>query len=117
MNARFSRFLALAVTCAAIAVAVNAKVRIGTLAGVVLDAQGRPVPNATVTVQTSDGLHPHATRTDSAGHFAFERYLPGQYDLRAYSNGAFSNWIKRVYVAAEKTREVTLRLPASGGSH
>ncbi len=83
----------------------------GTLAGVVLDAKGQPVANATVTMQTSDGLHPHATHTDASGHFEFARYRTGQYDVRAYANGDFSDWVKRLTVHARKTTEVTLRLP------
>lgn len=99
--------------------AASAKEPLGTLAGVVLDATGRPVANATVTVQTSDGLHPHATHTDGSGRFAFTRYTTGQYDVRAYADGVFSDWTKRIYVSANKTKEVTLRLPkapASGGA-
>jgi uncharacterized GH25 family protein len=83
---------------------------LGTISGTVLDADGKPVADASVTIQTSDGLHPHATRTDSKGHFEFTRYIIGQYDLRAYANGVFSDWDKRVLVRAKKTTDVTLRL-------
>ncbi|MGH9684608.1 MAG: carboxypeptidase-like regulatory domain-containing protein [Candidatus Acidiferrales bacterium] len=84
---------------------------VGALAGVVLSAHGKPVADATVTIQTSDGLHPHATHTDSDGHFQFARWETGQYDVRAYSNGAFSNWDKRIMIRRKKTTEITLRLP------
>lgn len=86
--------------------------RIGTLAGVVLDAHGRPVADASVTMQTSDGVRPHATHTDSNGHFAFARFEIGQYDLRAYADGKFSEWDKRILIRANKTTDVTLRLAA-----
>jgi uncharacterized GH25 family protein len=85
---------------------------VGTLAGTVLDAHGKPVPDATVTIQTSDGVHPHATHTDSTGHFEFARWATGQYDVRAYSNGVFSEWDKRLMIRSKKTTQVTLRLPA-----
>lgn len=88
----------------------GARVPIGTLAGVVLNAHGRPVPNAAVTIQTSDGLQPYATHTDSAGHFQFTRLETGQYDLRASSGGKLSDWTKRVMVHANKITQVTLRL-------
>ena len=94
-------------------VAVHARVRIGTLAGTVVDAGGKPVADATVTIQTSDGLHPHATHTDASGHFAFTRFEIGQYDVRAYAHGVFSDWAKRLYVGTNKTKEITLRLPAT----
>jgi len=87
------------------------KVRIGTLEGTVLDGQGNPVPEASVTIQTSDGLHPHATHTDANGHFQFARWMTGQYDLRAYSNGVFSEWDKRIMIRSKKTTKITLRLP------
>ena len=69
-----------------------------------------PVADATVTVQTSDGLHPHAMRTDANGHFRFVRFLRGQYDLRAAAQGSYSEWSKRVLVRSGKTTEVVLRL-------
>ncbi len=40
---------------------------LGTVQGTVLDAHGKPVAEASVTIQTSDGLSPHATHTDSSG--------------------------------------------------
>jgi len=83
----------------------------GTLVGVVQDAKGKPVANATVTMQTSDGLHPHATHTDASGHFEFARYRAGQYDVRAYANGDFSDWVKRLTIRSGKKTEVTLHMP------
>jgi Ni/Co efflux regulator RcnB len=84
---------------------------IGTIEGTVVDSHGRPVRDASVTIQTSDGLRPHATHTDSAGHYEFTRFDAGQYDLRAYSNGEFSDWSKHVLLRPKKTTEITLRLP------
>ena len=94
-----------------VAAGANAKVATGTLAGTVLDAQGRPVAEAVVTIQTSDGRRPHATRTDSKGRFEFKRFEAGQYDLHAQSNGNFSEWAKRIAVRSNKTTSITLRLP------
>lgn len=94
---------------ATVAVA-QTSVPIGKLEGVVLNGRGKPVTDASVTIQTSDGLHPHATHTDSEGRFEFDRWATGQYDLRAYSNGAFSEWSKRILIRANKTTTVTLRL-------
>ncbi len=79
--------------------------------GTVLDAHGKPVAEASVTIQTSDGLSPHATHTDSSGHYEFARYDAGQYDLRAYSKGQFSDWSKHIVIRPKKTTEVTLRMP------
>jgi hypothetical protein len=100
---------------ATLALGVTAKAQfargLGAVEGTVLDAQGKAVKNASVTIQTSDGLHPHATHTDASGHFEFTRWDAGQYDLRAYSNGVFSEWAKRTIIRPKKTTEITLRLP------
>jgi hypothetical protein len=84
---------------------------LGTVQGTVLDARGRPVAEASVTIQTSDGLKPHATHTDSSGRYEFARFDAGQYDLRAYSKGQFSDWSKHIVIRPKKTTDVTLRLP------
>jgi protocatechuate 3,4-dioxygenase beta subunit len=90
---------------------VQARVETGTMEGTVLDSRGRPVADATVTMQTSDGSRPYATHTDARGHFQFMRYETGQYDLQAYSRGMFSNWTKRISIHTGKKTSVTLRLP------
>ena len=84
---------------------------LGTVQGTVLDAHGTPVAQASVTIQTSDGLKPHATHTDSSGHYEFARFDAGQYDLRAYSKGQFSDWSKHIVIRPKKTTDVTLRMP------
>ncbi len=84
---------------------------LGTLQGQVVDAHGKPVTDASVTIQTSDGLHPHATHTDANGHFEFARYSAGQYDVRAYYKGAFSEWNKRLVIRPKKVTDVTLTMP------
>ena len=97
-------------TALAIAAAGNAKVSVGTIEGNVIDAHGQPVAGASVTIQTSDGQHPHATHTDATGHFEFTRFETGQYDLRAYFKGAYSDWAKRVPLRSHKSTEITLRI-------
>ncbi len=91
----------------------NSGYALGNLGGHVVDKHGNPVVDAVVIVQTSDGEHPHATHTDTNGHFEFERYSPGQYDLRASYDSVFTDWMKRVLVRGGKTTDVTLRLPAA----
>jgi protocatechuate 3,4-dioxygenase beta subunit len=103
----------LVVATLGVAAGASARVSTGTLAGTVVDAQGKPVADAVVTIQTSDGRQPHATRTDSNGRFEFKRFETGQYDLHAQSNGNFSEWTKRIVVRSNRTTSVTLRLPAA----
>jgi hypothetical protein len=109
----FAVLVVAGLTTLALGVSVQAQFArgLGAVEGMVLDAQGKAVTNASVTIQTSDGLHPHATHTDASGHFEFTRWDAGQYDLRAYSNGVFSEWAKRTVIRPKKTTELTLRLP------
>jgi hypothetical protein len=104
---RYACFLFIA---CAISSPANGRTALGILAGSVVNTAGMPVANASVTVQTSDGLHPHATRTDAAGHFRFLRFKRGQYDLRAATPQTSSEWSKRIVVRSGKTTEVVLRL-------
>jgi hypothetical protein len=103
--------LALLLVILAVSQAGHARVAIGTLEGVVLDSHGKPVAGATVTAQTSDGTRPFATHSGADGHFHFTRFPIGQYDMRAYSHGMFSDWVKRIPVHTGKKTSVTLRLP------
>lgn len=103
--------LTLLILTLGLSTALQADVPHGTMAGTVVDAHGKPVAGATVTMQTSDGAKPYATHTDASGHFEFVRYRPGQYDLRAYWKGMFSDWTKRISIRAKKITEVTLRMP------
>jgi Carboxypeptidase regulatory-like domain len=93
------------------AAAQKMAIPVGTLEGTVVDAQNKPVANASVTIQTSDGQKPHATHTDENGHFQFARWETGQYDLRAYSNGVFSDWEKRIMIHSKKPTKITIHLP------
>ncbi len=90
--------------------AAQGRTALGNLVGIVVDAQGKPVSGASVVIQTSDGKHPHATRTDGHGHFQFARYETGQYDLRAESQGESSPWARRLMIHSHKTTRITLRL-------
>ena len=94
----------------AVAATGTARVALGTLAGTVIDPRGNPVSGASVTMQTSDGQHPHATRTNARGYFQFTDYAVGQYDLRAYFHGENSDWAKRIVVRSHKTTKIVLRL-------
>jgi len=88
----------------------DARTAVGTLEGTVVDMQGHAVAGATVTIQTSDGQHPHAARTDANGQFSFSRFAVGQYDLRAYFRGAYSDWARRILIHSHKPTSITLRI-------
>ncbi|HVO56833.1 MAG TPA: carboxypeptidase-like regulatory domain-containing protein [Dongiaceae bacterium] len=91
---------------------VAAPQRRGTsvLSGVVLGPNDKPVANAAVSYQSSGGNAPHAVHTDAHGRFTIHKLPADNYDLRASSNGVFSEWEKNVTLHTGQTRSVTLRL-------
>lgn len=82
----------------------------GTLAGVVLDANGKPVPGARVTLQPSDARAGRVTTTNAEGRFAFNRVYAVLYDVRAYASGLSSDWTRLVAVRPNQRAEITLKL-------
>ena len=82
----------------------------GTLTGVVLGPDDKPVPHAAVTYQSSGGNAPHAVHADSQGRFTITKLKSDNYDLRASGKGVFSEWEKNVSVRSGHTQSVTLRL-------
>lgn len=81
-----------------------------TLTGVVVSPDGRPVAKASVSCQSAGGVAPHAVFTDAKGHFAVIGLKQDSYDLRAYFNGTYSEWIRNVPLRRGQTKTVTLHL-------
>jgi Carboxypeptidase regulatory-like domain len=81
-----------------------------TITGVVLGADGKPVPAAAVTCQSSAGVQPRVVHTDKNGHYRITGLKQDFYDLRATANGAYSDWEKNIPLRKAQTKEVTLRL-------
>jgi uncharacterized membrane protein len=81
-----------------------------TLSGVVLAADGKPVANASVTYQSGGGVAPHAVHTDAKGRFSVSKLRADIYDVRASSQGIYSEWQKNVNVRPGQTKTLTLRL-------
>ncbi len=78
--------------------------------GTVLGANGKPVPAAAVTCQSSAGVRPRIVHTDSKGHFSVSGLKQDSYDLRATANGAYSDWEKNIPLRNGQTKEITLQL-------
>ena len=57
----------------------------GSITGTVIDAQGAPVPGATITITSPQG--PKTLVTDSAGHFFAPYLTPGSYSVKAELSG------------------------------
>jgi hypothetical protein len=83
---------------------------LGTVGGQVLDPKGKPVRDARVTLQDSDGGHLQTTKTNTQGHFWFAFLPEGQYSVRAYDQGRVSEWRQNVWVSPGHQTDVTLHL-------
>jgi len=81
-----------------------------TITGTILGADGKVVPGASVTCETSSGLKPRAVHADSKGRFFITGLKQDSYDLRASANGAYSDWERNIPLRKDQTREVTLQL-------
>jgi hypothetical protein len=82
----------------------------GILSGVVIGPDDKPVPNASITYQSSGGTAPHVVRADARGRFSIPKLRSDNYDLRASGKGVFSEWEKNVPVRSGKMKYVTLQL-------
>lgn len=78
--------------------------------GVVFGANGKAVPAAAVTCQSSAGVRPRVVHTDARGHYVITGLKQDAYDLRATANGAYSDWEKNIPLRKGQTKEITLRL-------
>src|SRR3974390_2103174 len=111
---RRKRFLALMAVAALAAacplLAQTVKKTGATITGTVLGADGKPVPGASVTCETSSGLKPRAVHTDAKGRFFITGLKQESYDLRASSNGAYSDWERNIPMRKDQTKEITLQL-------
>ena len=83
---------------------------LGTVGGQVLDMKGKPVGDAHVTVQSSEGSDLQTTKTNAEGHFWFPFLSEGQYSVRAYDHGRVSEWRKNVWVSPGRKTDITLHL-------
>jgi hypothetical protein len=84
----------------------------GTLAGTVIGANGKPVAGSRVTLQDAGASHPDVTLTNAQGRFFFADLHHGYYDVRAYAGGAWSEWKHNIEVKTGKQTEVKLQVVA-----
>jgi len=103
----------LVITSLALACMAAADIKgLGTLAGTVVSASGKPVADARVTSQGADGTLPKSTTTNAQGRFFFPELKNGYYDVRAYRSGAWTEWKHNIEVKTGKQTDVKLQLPA-----
>ena len=110
MRSSVAGAILVAVLCAGSTQAQTLKKDAVTIKGVVLGADGKPVPAAAVSCQSSAGMKPRAVHTDSKGHYLITGLKQDSYDIRASSNGAYSDWERNIPLRKGQTKEITLRL-------
>lgn len=108
----------LLVACAALALAATLSAYgLGTLAGTVLDSNGKPVAGASVIMQSAAGAAPYATKTNLQGRFFFPRLPHGFYDVRATTRSRASAWKHNLTVRTGHQTDVVLRLTEPINQH
>jgi len=82
----------------------------GTIAGRVLDAGGKPLPGATVSISGAVFMGISSFVTTETGLFRFAGLNPGPYELRAEMPGFKSYVLKDIIVDVGRTTEISLQL-------
>ncbi|MFZ3341490.1 MAG: tetratricopeptide repeat protein [Terriglobales bacterium] len=92
--------------------------RTATVQGHVRDSDGKPMANAAVTLQSTNGVTTENwnTRTDSAGAFHFVGPWTGDYTLRTGESGSSLTVVKSVALAAGETTKVDLVVSSASSS-
>jgi len=88
----------------------------GTLRGVVLDQQGRVVPDAKITL-TSDNTGTSVTTTSSsAGTYSIPNLPSGTYKMKVDANGFASNLRTGIQVLSSQVTEVSVNLEVASAT-
>src|SRR5437879_12535709 len=85
----------------------------GKITGVVTDASGAVVPNATVEVNSPALMVPRSTKTHSDGSFLFDLLPPGPYEL-GVTAGGFQT-VKRTNIVLTAGFTATVSSQLTGG--
>ncbi len=86
----------------------------GNLTGVVLDASGAVIPNATIEVTQVATNAASTTRSGSDGSYRFNNLPAGVYEIRASADRFLPLTIRSVRVELSRTVSVPVTLPVAG---
>jgi TonB family protein len=82
----------------------------GSLAGTLRDPDGRPIPNANVTLSRGGKATAHKAQTDAAGAFVFTDVAAGAYDFGSDVRGFARAYPVTVRAGQRSQADVTLRI-------
>ncbi|MEZ4455477.1 MAG: TonB-dependent receptor [Gemmatimonadales bacterium] len=85
----------------------------GSVQGRLVSAEGRPVADGTVTLETGEPSQPRYTSSDRTGGFRFPALAPGRYRLRVQAIGYLPAARDSVFVEAGATTAVVIELAAA----
>jgi outer membrane receptor protein involved in Fe transport len=88
----------------------------GTLRGVVLDQQGRVVPDAKITLTSDDTGTSVTTTSSSAGTYSIPNLPSGTYKIKVDANGFASNLRTGIQVLSSQVTEVSVNLEVASAT-
>ncbi|MEP6849422.1 MAG: TonB-dependent receptor [Acidobacteriota bacterium] len=89
----------------------------GSVEGVIADANGAVVPNATVTLSGPNLIRPLTTTSDSSGNYRFLQVPPGRYTVETAATSGFATYKQdNIEVNLSKTTSVSVTLRAAGSN-
>jgi len=81
----------------------------GTLAGAILDPDGKAVVAASVVIRNETGREMRTAVTDGSGHFSVAGLLEGSYALEVFVAG-FETVRRNAVVTSDRTEEIAVKL-------
>src|ERR1035437_5484156 len=100
----------LLILCSAVlAVTAHAQYRAG-IQGAVTDPHGALVPDATITLTSSETNVSHTAKSSDGGVYTFPGLSPGSYKLSVEKTGFSKKILEDVRVSAEQMRSLTVQL-------
>src|SRR5579859_4964807 len=81
----------------------------GSLKGVAVAADGRPLAGATIELRSTSGQSPASTNTSGDGKFQFSNIPAGEYELSVSSNGTEYRAKSRIVVSSDTTVTTELK--------
>lgn len=94
--------------------AIQAQADLGSISGIITDASGAVVPNASVTVTNAATGAQRVTTTNGVGEYAVTQLPAGDYTIRVTASG-FATSTEKFTLAVGSNRGISVKLAVSGG--